>query len=173
MEAIGKEFSAEGFERFSSGFVMGMLSAPLNSLHAAFGTGYNKIFKKEEYEKYKAARETAGTDFVKHMSSIPIDEFFNNKVFEYGSQSDAYETRMGGTEKDARDASDAAFVFKMTSVMQNNMTDFYKEQLQDLTELNAAEIEEVIPSIPKGEGQKYLDKLPSVIEKIGKFIISK
>jgi hypothetical protein len=168
MDAIGKQFSAQGFETFSSGFFMGMLSAPLNTLYPAFSIGYNKIFNKEAYAKYKTARETAGSNFVKHMSSIPIDEFFNNNVFEYGSQSDVNEIRMGGAEKDARDASDAGFIFKMTSVMQNNMTDFYKQQLQDLTELNAAEIEEVIPSIPKGEGQKYLDKLPAIIEKIGK-----
>jgi hypothetical protein len=168
MQAIGEQFSKTGFETFASGFTMGMLSAPLNALKPAFSIGYNKIFNKEEFAKYKAARDTAGENFVKHMSSIPVEEFFDNKVFDYGSQSGANDIRMSGTEKDARDASDAAFIFKMGSVMQNNMTDLYKEQLQNLTELNAQEIEEVIPSIPKGEGQKYLDKLPAIIEKMNK-----
>jgi len=168
MQAIGEQFSKKGFETFASGFAMGMFSAPLNALKPALTIGYNKIFNKEEFVKNKTARDTAGENFVKYMSSIPIEEFFDNNVFDYGSQSGANDIRMSGTEKDARDASDAAFIFKMGSVMQNNMTDLYREQLQNLTELNAQEIEEVIPSIPKGEGQKYLDKLPAIIEKMNK-----
>jgi hypothetical protein len=168
MDAIGQQFSRQGFETFASGFTMGMLSSPLNNLASAFSIGYNKIFNKEEYAKYKAARQSAGENFVKHMSSIPIEEFFDNNVFDYGSQSNVHETRMAGSEKDARDAADAAFVFKMGSVIDNNMTSLYTEQLENLSELTADEIEEVVPSIPKGEGQKYLDRIPAILDKISK-----
>ena len=163
--AIKDQFSAQGFQTLASGMVMGMFSSPLNAVPSAFSIGYNKIFNKEAYEKYKAARDLHGTNMVKTMSSIDLKDFLDSTIANYGMQSSAQEDRMTADEKVARDAADGAFIMQMNTVLDKGMMDYYVHNLESLTGLTAEEIEEVIPSIPKGEGAKYLERIPETIER--------
>ena len=163
--AIKDQFSAQGFQTLASGMVMGLFSSPLNAVPSAFSIGYNKIFNKEAYEKYKAARDLHGTNMVKTMSSIDLKDFLDSTIANYGMQSSAQEDRMTADEKVARDAADGAFIMQMNTVLDKGMMDYYVHNLESLTGLTAEEIEEVIPSIPKGEGAKYLERIPETIER--------
>lgn len=163
--AIKDQFSAQGFETLASGMVMGMFSSPLNAVPSAFSIGYNKIFDREAYEKYKAARDLHGNNMVKTMSSVDIKDFFDSTLANYGMQSSAQDDRMTGDEKAARDAADGAFIMQMNTVLDKGMMDYYVHQLESLEGLTPEEIEEVVPSIPKGEGAKYLEKIPETIER--------
>ena len=169
-DAIKKQFSAQGFETFASGMVMGMFASPLNALPKAFSVGYNKIFDKEAYQKYKVARDSAGKNFVNSMSSVDIVDFFDNNLANYGMQSSAEDTRMSADEKQRRDASDGAFIMQMNTVMEKGMGDLYVQQLESLQGLTAEEIEEMVPSIPQGEGAKYIERLPETIDRAKRLI---
>jgi len=163
--AIKDQFSAQGFETLASGMVMGMFSAPLNAVPTAFSIGYNKIFDKEAYEKYKIRRDLHGKNTVSSMTSVDLKDFFDNNLVNYGMQSSAQDDRISGDDKAGRDASDSAFIMQMNTVLDKGMMDYYVSQLESFEGLTAEEIEEVIPSIPKGEGAKYLEKLPETIER--------
>jgi hypothetical protein len=161
--AVKDQFSAKGFETFSSGFVMGMFASPLNAVPKAFGIGYNKIFDKEAYQKYKTARDKYGKQMVDKLSSVDLKDFFDNNLRNYGAQASAADIRMNAGEKASRDAADAAFIVQMDSVLEKNMMPYYIEQLQSLQQLTAEEFEEVVPTIPQGKGQEYLDRIPDTI----------
>ena len=165
MNAVKDQFSVKGFETLASGMVMGMFSAPLNPVPSAFSIGYNKIFDREAYNKYKAARDLNGKNAVSTMTSVDLKDFFDNSLVNYGMQSSAQDDRMTGDEKTARDASDSAFIFQMNSVLDKGMMEYYVSQLESFQGLTPAEIEELVPSIPQGEGAKYLERLPETIER--------
>lgn len=166
--AMKDQFSAKGFETFTSGFVMGMFASPLNALPKAFSIGYNRIFDNEAYQQYKVARSKYGQQLVNTLSSVDMKDFFDNNLRNYGVQSSAAEARMSASEKVARDTADAAFISQMDTVLQKDMMDYYVDQLQSLQQLTGEEFEEMVPSIPQGKGQEYLDKIPEVISRARK-----
>lgn len=163
--AVKDQFSARGFETFSSGFVMGMFASPLNAVPKAFSIGYNKIFDNEAYTKYKMARTKYGQQMVNTLSSVDLKDFFDNNLKNYGVQSSVDNIKMTASEKASRDASDAAFISQMQVVLDKGMMDYYVDQLQSLQQLTGEEFEEMVPGIPPGKGQEYLDKLPEVIDR--------
>ena len=163
--AIKGQFSARGFETFASGFVMGMFASPLNAVPKAFSIGYNKIFDNEAYTKYKLARTQYGQQMVNTLSSVDLKDFFDNNLRNYGVQSSVANIKMTASEKVARDASDAAFISQMQVVLDKGMMDYYVDQLSQLQQLTAEEFEEMVPSIPPGKGQEYLDRIPEVIDR--------
>lgn len=166
--AVKDQFSAKGFETFASGFVMGMFASPLNAVPKAFSIGYNKIFDNEAYQKYKTARTTYGKQLVNTLSSVDLKDFFDNNLVNYGIQSAAEEAKMSASEKVARDTADAAFISQMNQVLDKDMMGFYVDQLRDLQHLTPEEFEEMVPSIPQGKGQEYLDKIPEIIDRAKK-----
>lgn len=163
--AVKDQFSARGFETFASGFVMGMFASPLNAAPKAFSIGYNKIFDNEAYTKYKMARSKYGQQMVNTLSSVDLKDFFDNNLRNYGVQSSVADIKMTASEKVARDASDAAFISQMQVVLDKGMMDYYVDNLKSLQQLTAEEFEEMVPSIPAGKGQEYLDRIPETIER--------
>ena len=163
--AVKDQFSAKGFETFASGFAMGMFASPLNAVPKAFSIGYNKIFDKESYEKYQLARKKYGQQLVNNLASVDLKDFFDNNLKNYGVQSAASDARMNASEKVARDTADGAFISQMQTVLDKGMMNYYTDQLSALQQLNAEEFEEMVPGIPVGKGQEYLDKIPEVIQR--------
>jgi len=166
--AIKDQYSAKGLETFVSGFAMGMFASPLNAVPKAFSVGYNRIFDKEGYEKYNNARTKYGKQLVNTLSSVDLKDFFDNNLKNYGVQSQATDARMTASEKIARDTADGAFISQMQVVLDKGMMDYYTDQLSSLQQLTAEEFEEMIPGIPTGKGQEYLDKIPEVIQRAQK-----
>jgi len=166
--AVKDQFSARGFETFASGFVMGMFASPLNAVPKAFSIGYNKIFDNEAYTKYKMARSKYGQQMVNTLSSVDLKDFFDNNLRNYGVQASVADIKMTASEKVARDASDAAFISQMQTVLEKGMMDYYVDNLKSLQQLTAEEFEEMVPSIPAGKGQEYLDRIPETIERAQK-----
>lgn len=166
--AVKNQFSAQGAETFTSGLIMGMFASPLNAVPKAFSIGYNKIFDKQAYEKYKEARDTYGTNLVNQLSSVDVADFWNHRMFTLGAQSSASDVIQNGEEKEARDAADIAFVQAMGTAAENNMMDLYIDQLESFRQLSGTELEEAVPTIPQGKGDEYLEKLPQAIERAKK-----
>jgi len=166
--AVKNQFSAQGAETFTSGLIMGMFASPLNAVPKAFSIGYNKIFDKEAYNKYKEARDTYGTNLVNQLSSVDVADFWNHRMFTLGAQSSAADTMQNADEKAARDAADVAFIQGMGTAAENNMMDLYIDQLESFRQLTGKELEEAVPTIPPGQGDEYLEKLPQAIERAKK-----
>lgn len=164
--AIKGQFTGQGFETFASGFVMGMFAAPLNGVPHLLNIGYNKVKNPKEYAEYAAIRDTYGKNLVNELSNVDMADFWNANAIGLGMQAGAETVRLTGTEKQSRDAADASFNKAMIRAADNDMLFHYKETLESYKDLTAEEFEEAVPSVPAGEGAKYLEKLDTVISKI-------
>jgi hypothetical protein len=160
-------FTEKGFETFATGFVMGGFAAPLNSLPGWANTGYNRIFKPEEFTKYKELRNTYGASVGKELtdlSSDPID-FFESKIFNLGNQEIMDKIKQSGGRKESLDATDQAFVSQISTALKTDTFDRFKDQLASYKNLTAEEFEAEFPSIPKGEGAKYIARIDGILTK--------
>ena len=167
-EEFKGQFSARGAETFASGFFMGMLAAPLNAAVPNMMVGYNRMFNKEAYQKFKADKLEITKGVIENLNSIGIKEFLDNKIFNVSTQEAVATIKRTGTVKEAHDADMEGFVKQMSHVLRNGVMDVYLEKLQAEKQFSPEEFEERVPTIPKGEGAKYLAKIDDVIAKAKK-----
>jgi hypothetical protein len=160
-------FTEKGFETFATGFVMGGFAAPLNSLPGWASTGYNRIFKPEEFAKYKELRNTYGQGVAKTLTDLSNDpiEFFNSKIFNLGNQEIMAKIKASGSRNESLDATDQAFVSQITTALKTDTFGRFKDQLASYKNLTAEEFEVEFPSIPKGEGAKYIARIDGILAK--------
>ena len=160
-------FTAKGFETFATGFVMGGFAKPLNSLPGWASTGYNRIFKAEEFAKYKETKATYGKGVAQTLTDLSNDpiEFFNSKIFNLGNQDVMAAIKNSGGRKESLDATDQAFVSQISTALKTNTFDRFKDQLASYKNLTAEEFEVEFPSIPKGEGAKYIARIDGILVK--------
>lgn len=164
-DAIKGQFSAQGFETFASGFVMGMFASPLNAVPSVASVGYNKIFDKEKYQEYKTLRENFGKNLAKNLNSISIPEFFDSRIMNYTNQIEATDLGTEGTEKESKDASNAALISQLQPMLQYGTVNEFKDYLSSFKDLTPEEFEEVVGADP-GTGAKYLGRIDDVINKV-------
>lgn len=163
--AIKDQFTAEGLETFASGFVMGMFSAPLDAIPKVASIGYNKMFDREAYQEYKNHRQSYGDNLAKSINSISIPEFFDSRMMNYGTQLEANELAINGTEKESKDAATAALIDQLKPMLAYGTTDHFKEYIQSFKGLTSEEFEEVL-NVEKGTGEKYLARIDEVVSKV-------
>jgi hypothetical protein len=166
-DALKNQFSAQGFETFASGFVMGMFAAPLNGVPAVASLGYNKIFNKEGYAEYKAVRDNYGNNLAKNLNSISIPEFFDSNIMNYTTQLEADDLGKNGTEKEAKDSANAAIIDQLKPMLKHGTVNEFKDYLTSFKNLTPEEFEEVVNAEP-GTGAKYLGKIDEVIGKVNR-----
>jgi hypothetical protein len=167
-EELKGQFTAQGAETFASGFFMGMLAAPLNAAVPNMMVGYNRMFNKEAYQKFKADKLEITKGIIENLNSIGIKEFLDNKIFNLSTQEAVATIKRTGTKKEAHDADMEGFVKQMSHVLRNGVMDVYLEKLQAEKQFSPEEFEGRVPTIPKGEGAKYLAKIDDVIAKAKK-----
>jgi len=167
-EEFKGQFSARGAETFASGFFMGMLAAPLNAAVPNMMVGYNRMFNKAGYQKFKTDKLEISKGIVANLNSIGIKEFLDNKIFNVATQEAVATIKRTGTKKEAHDADMEGFVKQMSHVLRNGVMDVYLEKLQAEKQFSPEEFEERVPNIPKGEGAKYLAKIDDVIARAKK-----
>ena len=164
-EEARNQLTGRGFETFASGFAMGAIASPVNNSVEFLSTGYNKLFNKEAYREFKQQKTAIMENLVSNLNSIDINEFLNARPFNYGVQDLVSGVKENGSKKEAVDATDEAFLKQMDTLIQKGGLDMFRVKLEDLKQLTPAELEENIPNIPKGEGEKYLTKIDDVINK--------
>jgi len=165
-EELGKQFSAQGFETFASGFLMGTFATPLNKLFEYSSIGYNRMFDKKAYDELKTKKLEITKGLVNNLNSIDIKDFLDAKAFNYGRQDIISKIKTTGTKKEALDADNEAMLEQMDMLLRNNSFDTFKEKLVDLQQLTPEEFEDNVPTVPKGEGAKYQAKINDTIQKM-------
>jgi hypothetical protein len=165
LKELKGQFTGQGAETFASGFFMGMLATPLNAAIPNLSIGYNKIFNKQAFQEYKAAKSKVANDLVANLNAIDINDFLKSKTFNYGVQDLVSSIKQNGSKKQALDATDEAFLKQMTTVLETGSMDIFRNKLNDLKQLTPEEFEEAVPNVPKGEGEKYLAKIDDIVAK--------
>jgi hypothetical protein len=167
--AIKKQFSAQGFETFASGFVMGSLSKGLDYAHKYLSIGFNKmITDKTKYDEYVADRTKTAQDLVNELNDTYNDpaKFFESKLFNYGTQAGlarAHDDENTTTKQDI-DIKDAALKSTLITMFETGTSKFFLDQLKSYKGFTPEEIEDAM-KLEKGEGEKALQRIDGVISK--------
>jgi|LakMenE18May11ns_1017448.scaffolds.fasta_scaffold9959403_2 hypothetical protein len=170
--ATKKQFSAQGWETFASGFAMGSLQGGIEHIGKAASIGYNKIFNKEKYAeniRQTAESKIRAQEVVDSLNEIYKDpiEFFNSAYFNYGTQSRV--ARIHDDEeadtKAVKDAKNAAFVSSVYHMLETGTSKQFIENFKDLQKLEPEQLEEAMKLKP-GEGVAASQKIDKVIEKV-------
>lgn len=168
-EELGKEFtSAQGFETFASGFFMGVFAHPLNASVPFLSTNYNRIFKKEEFAKYKAEKEKIKTELVNKLNSIDIKDFVKSKAFNLGIQDVLANVRQTGSKKEAIDAELEGMVESVQTMLSTNTLDLFVDNLKNISQMDDAEFIDSIKDISEAEVPKYRERVAQTITKLNR-----
>jgi len=162
-------FTKQGFETFATGFIMGAFASPINNLPSWASTGYNKMFRPEEYADYKLKRNTFGEGVAQTLTDLYNDnpaEFFNSKLFNLGNQEILTKIIQEGGRKNILDAKDFALVSQVTTALRSGTLDLFKERVESFKDLTPEEFEDAIGNIPKGEGLKYQSRIDDIVKRM-------
>jgi hypothetical protein len=166
MAEAKKQLSPQGLETFASGFFMGTLASPINKSFDLLSVGYNRMYRPEVFQEYKAEKEKIATDTVKKLNEIDMKDFFDSRMFNYGVQDAVSSIKKTGTTKEAHDADHDGFMSQMDMLMRTGTLDVFKDKLKELQQMSPEEVEENVPTIPKGEGEKYQARIDDSLNKI-------
>lgn len=160
-------FSAEGFEVFASGFLMGFLAKPINMSVEWASVAYNKNFRTEEYQKYVDAKTNYAQGVANTLNALYSDPkaFYDSKIMNYGVQDFTNLIKQYGTRKNALDATDEALVMQLTTALDTGMYDTFRHYISDYKNLTDAEIEEEL-GLEAGQGAKYKERVEPILAKM-------
>ena len=167
-EELGKQFSAQGFETFASGFVMGMPAGVLNNAMPFLSTSYNRIFNKDEYTKYKDNKLKITKDIVKSLNDININDFLNSRAFNYGAQDVIAEIKQSASKKEALDSELEGLTKAMSVMVNSNTTDIFIDKLKAYNDMNDNEFMDAMKLTDKEEIPKYRERINMSVGKIEK-----
>ena len=160
-------FSAEGFEVFASGFLMGFLAKPINLSVEWASVAYNKNFRTEEYQRYVDAKTNYAQGVANTLNALYSDPqaFYDSKIMNYGVQDFTNLIKQYGTRKNALDATDEALVMQLTTALDTGMYDTFRHYISEYKNLTDAEIEEEL-GLEAGQGAKYKERVEPILAKM-------
>jgi hypothetical protein len=161
------QVSWQGLETFASGALMGVFSGGLNLVKGGLDAGYNNIFNKEEYNKYKDLRKTHGDDVAKELTALYKDpkEFFNSRLFNYGVQNNTVSNVDEADTKEGKDELSDAFVSQVYTALNTDTIEYFKDHIGSMKDLSVDEFEEAF-GFEKGKGAKQQDKIDNILSSI-------
>ena len=162
--SVARQFTSQGLETFASGFLMGMFAAPLNASIKYGSIGYSKIFDKEAYTDYKNSREKMANQISEQLNNVNPKEFFNSKLFNYGTQFEASKSKLTQSEKLERDAMNAAFQSQINTVLETNTMDQFVDHMKSFKQMTPEEFEDSFGLDP-GTGADRQGEIDTVIER--------
>ena len=166
-DKLGDQFSAQGFETFASGALMGVFSGGLNMAKRGLDYTYNNTINKKQYQEYKEKRKTHGQDVAKRLTDLYKDpkEFFNARIFNYGVQNNTVSNVEEADTKEGKDQLSEAFINQVTTALDTNTLNYFKEHISSFKDLSVDEFEEAF-GFEKGTGAKAQQKIDRVLNNI-------
>lgn len=171
--AFGHQVSAEGFETFMSGFVMGGLLKPFGGAVPRYAsTMYTKyMMDPAEYETYIQERRgfaQSVADAMTRMHQNPAD-FLTDRSHNLGVQSSLArvinDNETSGMEK--RDAANSSFLSDVLTSLNAGTFKVFADNFKKYGQLNDKELEQSL-DLQEGEGAKMRIMLDEYIKKARK-----
>jgi len=178
--AVGSQFSAQGFETFMSGFLMGgVVSIPQKLLFQGMPNLYTRFATPEKFKEYKAQKEEFYNQVVKvhnetwnAMAEDPSAIFDPNKLnflvqkeVADGMKKSVYQDDIFGFQ----DAKDFGKFHQMYTIMENGTADLFRQQLRDYLNLTDEELSQAFP-VSKNEikSGKLRERIEDMLVQIDK-----
>mgnify|MGYP003675147926 CR=1 FL=1 len=163
-----KEFStAQGFETFMSGFMMGTFAKPLNNAVPFFSKQYNKMFNPADYKQWQE-NKTLQTELVvdvlnKFGSKDGMAGFLDNRIFNLAVQEEVSNILQYGSKKEALDAHVDSFVSAVSIMRSTNTEDVFTEKLEHMLEMTDDELVDAVQSLDKSKAPVYRERISKAI----------
>jgi hypothetical protein len=178
--AVGSQFSAQGFETFMSGFLMGgVVSLPQKLLFQGMPNLYTRFVTPEKFQEYKTQKEEFYNQVVKvhnetwnAMAEDPSAIFDPNKLnflvqkeVAEGMKKSAYQDDIFGFQ----DAKDFGKFHQMYTIMENGTADLFRQQLRDYLNLTDEELTQAFPVSKKEiKSGKLRERIEDMLVQIDK-----
>jgi hypothetical protein len=164
-EELGKQISGQGAETFASGFFMGALAGPLNNAVPFLSTGYNRMFDKEAFNKWKTEQTAIATNLVTELNGMDLKTFMSDKNLNLGAQDLISKIKQRGSKKEALDAETEAYVSQVVLMRQSGTTDLIKEKLKSFSQATDEEFADAF-GIEKEQVEKYRGRVDMAVERL-------
>ena len=158
-------FTAQGAETFASGFFMGALAGPLNAAVPFLSSTYNRMFNKEQYEKWKKEQLGSAERLVKELNDMSLKEFMGDNIQNLGAQDLLATVKNTGSKKEGLDTENEIFVSQVRTLRSSGTFGLFKEQLEDLKEMTDKEFADAV-KIDESEVPKYRKRIDSSVERL-------
>jgi hypothetical protein len=168
--AFGHQVTAEGFETFMSGFVMGGLLKPFGGAVPRYaGVLYNKyMMDPVEYEDYINTRKSYGQNVVNAMNNMTSDpvEFFKQRYVNLGVQSKVNTVLADedSTTKEKHDAVDTSFLSDVLTTLNAGTFKTWLYNFKKMGEMSDRDLEETY-KLKEGDGAKLRENINEYVEK--------
>lgn len=168
--AFGHQVSAQGFETFMSGFVMGGLLKPFGGAVPRYaGILYNKyMMNPVEYEDYINNRKNYGQQVVNAMNNMTSDpvEFFKQRYVNLGVQSKVNTVLADdeSTVKEKHDAVDTSFLSDVLTTLNAGTFKTWLYNFKKIGEMSDRDLEQTY-KLQEGDGAKLRENINEYVAK--------
>ncbi len=177
--AINSQFSAQGFETFMSGFLMGgIVQGPQKILFEKIPNLGQSIFQPEKYAKYKEQKDTyvknveqAYNEVWNNLSKNP--DYFDlspdklNYVLQKQVSEDLMKSLDGTSMLNFVDNKDESKFFNIATLLETGGLDYFRDFLGDLKGLNNNELAEAFPVFKNDiKSDKTAERIDSYIDQV-------
>jgi hypothetical protein len=172
-DAIAKQWSAQGFEVFMSGFLMGTILQAPGKIKTYATVGYNDYFKKDaKFKEYMDGREKMADDIVSELNTLykNANFFFDPRISNHAQQglmSKVIDNPEEHTTKEIRDTEFAAFQSALYASLERGTFNMFLEHYKKYEQASAKDIEEAWDLEP-GQGEKALERFGKTLQEAEK-----
>ena len=165
-EELNKEFSAQGFETFASGFFMGTLGGGMNKTFSLLQNAYGRIFDKAGYKAWTEQKEAVTNTLVNELNKIDINDLLSNRYVNAGSQDTLSLIKEQANTKESKDAELDSLINQVSTMMKTGSSEIFQDKLKSLREVSDEALQEELKFDDIKDAERYRLKIDKTISKI-------
>jgi hypothetical protein len=160
-------FTAKGAETFASGFLMGTLAGPLNSAVPFLSSNWNRMFHKEQYQKWKEAQTTVAQNLVNQLNEMDLATFMSVEMQNLGAQDVVGQVKNRENKKAGIDSEMEAYIAQVEKLKSTGTFGIFKEKLEGLKDLTDEEFADAV-NIDLEQVPKYRTRIDNSVARLDK-----
>jgi len=172
MNNASKQFSAQGLETFMSGFLMGGMVQPVQSVPFWLYRKGEQLYNREQYQEYQSRKEKETQETVDRLNEVykNVDKYFAPEMSSMSKQTnitaDLNAAEQTGDQKTFQDKKDESIFDGVHTALRMGKYDMFVDRLKDMKQLSPEELQQAVGSeSPEGLHEK-LDQAINRAEKI-------
>jgi len=165
-EELNKEFSAQGFETFASGFFMGTLGGGMNKTFSLLQNAYGRIFDKAGYKAWTEQKEAVTNTLVNELNKIDINDLLSNRYVNAGSQDTLSLIKEQANTKESKDAELDSLINQVSTMIKTGSSEIFQDKLKSLREISDEALQEELKFDNIKDAERYRLKIDKTINKI-------
>jgi hypothetical protein len=165
-EELNKEFSAQGFETFASGFFMGTLGGGMNKTFSLLQNAYGRIFDKAGYKAWTEQKEAVTNTLVNELNKIDINDLLSNRYVNAGSQDTLSLIKEQANTKESKDAELDSLINQVSTMIRTGSSEIFQDKLKSLRDVSDEALQEELKFDDLKDAERYRLKIDKTINKI-------